>query len=58
MRSRQAGRGTPKGARLIDEFRGRLAETPHSWVEWASSQLLQNTALHLLVEWGKQRFGC
>jgi Adenylate and Guanylate cyclase catalytic domain len=44
-------------SRLIDEFRGRLAETPHSWVEWASSQLLQNTALHPLVEWGKQRFG-
>ena len=44
-------------SRLIDEFRGRLAETPHSWIEWASSQLLQNTALHPLVEWGKQRFG-
>jgi class 3 adenylate cyclase len=44
-------------SRLIDEFRGRLTETPHSWVEWASSQLLQNTALHPLVEWGKQRFG-
>ena len=44
-------------SRLIDEFRGRLAETPHSWAEWASSQLLQNTALHPLVEWGKQRFG-
>ncbi len=44
-------------SRLIDEFRGRLADTPHSWVEWASSQLLQNTALHPLVEWGKQRFG-
>ena len=44
-------------SRLIDEFRGRLAETPHSWVEWASSQLLQNTALHPLAEWGKQRFG-
>jgi class 3 adenylate cyclase/tetratricopeptide (TPR) repeat protein len=44
-------------SRLIDEFRSRLAETPHSWVEWASSQLLQNTALHPLTEWGKQRFG-
>ena len=41
----------------MDEFRGRLGETPHSWIEWASSQLLQNTALHPLVEWGKQRFG-
>ena len=44
-------------SRLIDEFRGRLAEQPHSWVEWASSQLLQNTALHPLTEWGRQRFG-
>jgi class 3 adenylate cyclase/tetratricopeptide (TPR) repeat protein len=44
-------------SRLIDEFRGQLAERPHSWVEWASSQLLQNTALHPLTEWGKQRFG-
>jgi class 3 adenylate cyclase/tetratricopeptide (TPR) repeat protein len=44
-------------SRLVDEFRNRLAETPHSWVEWTSSQLLQNTALHPLVEWGKQRFG-
>jgi class 3 adenylate cyclase len=44
-------------SRLIDEFHNRLAETPHSWVEWASSQLLQNTALHPLAEWGKQRFG-
>jgi class 3 adenylate cyclase/tetratricopeptide (TPR) repeat protein len=44
-------------SRLIDEFRGELAERPHSWVEWASSQLLQNTALHPLTEWGKQRFG-
>src|ERR1700729_770433 len=44
-------------SRLIDELRGQLAERPHSWVEWASSQLLQNTALHPLTEWGKQRFG-
>jgi class 3 adenylate cyclase/tetratricopeptide (TPR) repeat protein len=44
-------------SRLLEEFRNRLAETPHSWIEWTSSQLLQNTALHPLVEWGKQRFG-
>src|SRR5271154_6358139 len=30
-------------SRLIEEFRARLAETPHTWIEWASSQLLQNT---------------
>jgi class 3 adenylate cyclase len=27
-------------SRLIEEFRARLAETPHTWIEWASSQLL------------------
>ena len=44
-------------SRLIDEFRSRIAETPHSWIEWTSSQLLQNTALHPLTQWGRQRFG-
>ena len=43
-------------SRLIEEFRTRLAETPHTWVEWASSQLLQNTPLHPIAEWGRQRF--
>ena len=44
-------------SRLVEEFRGKLAETPHTWVEWASSQLLQNTPLHPLAEWGRLRFG-
>src|SRR6202034_3932715 len=44
-------------SRLIEEFRARLAETPHTWVEWASSQLLQNTPLHPIAEWGRLRFG-
>ena len=44
-------------SRLIEEFRARLAETPHTWVEWASSQLLQNTPLHPIAEWGRVRFG-
>ncbi len=44
-------------SRLSDEFRVRLGETPHTWVEWASSQLLQNTPLHPLTEWGRLRFG-
>ena len=44
-------------SRLIEEFRAKLADTPHSWVEWAASQLLQNTPLHPLAEWGRQRFG-
>ena len=42
-------------SRLIEEFYLRLQETPHAWVEWACSQLLQNTALHPIAEWGRQR---
>jgi hypothetical protein len=44
-------------SRLIEEFRSRLADTPHTWVEWSCSQLLQNTPLHPIAEWGRQRFG-
>ena len=33
------------------------AETPHTWVEWSASQLLQNTPLHPIAEWGRLRFG-
>jgi class 3 adenylate cyclase/tetratricopeptide (TPR) repeat protein len=44
-------------SRLVEEFRAKLAETPHTWVEWAASQLLQNTPLHPLAEWGRLGFG-
>src|ERR1700733_1761098 len=44
-------------SRLIEEFRLRLGETPHTWAEFSSSQLLQNTPLHPIAEWGRQRFG-
>jgi predicted ATPase len=44
-------------SRLIEEFHSRLADTPHTWVEWSCSQLLQNTPLHPLAEWGRLRFG-
>jgi hypothetical protein len=43
--------------RLIKEFHGRLRDKPHTWVEWSCSQLLQNTPLHPIAEWGRQRFG-
>ena len=33
------------------------ATLPHTWVEWSCSQLLQNTPLHPIAEWGRQRFG-
>ena len=42
-----AGRGVPQA----------LGETSHTWVEWSSSQLLQNTPLHPIAEWGRLRFG-
>ena len=44
-------------SRLIEEFHARLREMPHTWVEWSCSQLLQNTPLHPIAEWGRQRFG-
>jgi class 3 adenylate cyclase/tetratricopeptide (TPR) repeat protein len=44
-------------SRLIEEFHERLRDTPHTWVEWNCSQLLQSTALHPISEWGRQRFG-
>ena len=44
-------------SRLIEEFHARLAETRHTWVEWSASQLLQNTPLHPISEWGRLRFG-
>ncbi len=44
-------------SRLIEEFRTRLAGTPHTWVGWSASQLLQNTPLHAIAESGRQRIG-
>ena len=44
-------------SRLIEEFHTRLADAPHTWVESSCSQLLQNTPLHPMAEWGRQRFG-
>ena len=43
-------------SRLIEEFHAKPDETPHTWVEWSASQLLQNTPLHPVAEWGRQRF--
>jgi class 3 adenylate cyclase len=44
-------------SRLVEEFHARLRETPHTWSEWSCSQLLQNTSLHPIADWGRQRFG-
>jgi class 3 adenylate cyclase/tetratricopeptide (TPR) repeat protein len=44
-------------SRLIEEFHARLRDTPHTWVEWICSQLLQNTPLHPIAESVRIRFG-
>ncbi len=44
-------------SRLVQELHARISETPHTWLEWSSSQLLQNTPLHPVSEWGRLRFG-
>jgi class 3 adenylate cyclase/predicted ATPase len=44
-------------SRLIEEFHTKLRDTPHTWTEWSCLQLLQNTPLHPLAEWGRVRFG-
>jgi class 3 adenylate cyclase len=44
-------------SRLVEEFHGRLRDTPHTWAEFSCSQLLQNTPLHPIADWGRQRFG-
>jgi predicted ATPase len=43
-------------SRLVEELRLKLGATPHTWAEFSSSQLLQNTPLHPIAEWGRQRF--
>src|SRR6516164_3910723 len=37
-------------SRLMEEFRVRLRDVPHTWTEWNCSQLLQNTPLHEIAE--------
>jgi predicted ATPase len=44
-------------SRLVEEFHARLGDIPHTWAEWGCSQLLQNTPLHPIADWGRQRFG-
>jgi predicted ATPase len=44
-------------SRLVEEFRLKLGAAPHTFLEFSSSQLLQNTPLHPVAEWGRQRFG-
>jgi hypothetical protein len=41
----------------VKEFRARLGAAPHTFLEFSLSQLLQNSPLHPVAEWGRQRFG-
>ena len=38
---------------MIEEFHTKLRDTPHTWTEWSCSQLLQNTPVHPLADWGR-----
>ncbi len=42
-------------SRLTEEFQSRLADTPHTWTEFACSQLLQNTPFHPFIEFARRR---
>jgi class 3 adenylate cyclase len=42
-------------SRLTEEFQDRLADVPHTWVELACSQLLQNTPFHPFIEFARRR---
>jgi class 3 adenylate cyclase len=53
----EPGLGKSRLIAVIAEFHSQLIETPHTWLEWSASQLLQNTPLHPIAEWGRQRFG-
>ena len=58
-RPTRAGRRRTR-PRQVAAYRGvpfAVGETPHTWIEWSASQLLQNTPLHPIAEWGRQRFG-
>jgi predicted ATPase len=45
------------GSTSISAQLDAVREVPHTWTEWSCSQLLQNTPLHPIAEWGRQRFG-
>ena len=42
-------------SRLTDEFQSRITDVPHTWTEFACSQLLQNTPFHPVVEFVQRR---
>ncbi len=44
-------------SRLAEEFRIRVADTPHIWIETGCGQLLQNTSFHPFIAYFADRFG-
>src|SRR6516162_1994633 len=49
--------GQTRTPEFLAKNSSKLRDTPHTWAEWSCSQLLQNTPLHPLAEWGRVRFG-
>jgi class 3 adenylate cyclase/tetratricopeptide (TPR) repeat protein len=44
-------------SRLVDEFRARIADQPHRWIECAGDQLLQSTPFHVVAQLLEQMVG-
>ncbi|MBF0553439.1 MAG: AAA family ATPase [Nitrospirae bacterium] len=44
-------------SRMVEEFQGGLANTPHTWIEFPCSQILANAPFHPLAEWAREHFG-
>jgi class 3 adenylate cyclase/tetratricopeptide (TPR) repeat protein len=51
------GEGGLGKSRLAEEFRTRLADMPHTWIETGCGQLLQNTPFHPFAAFFAERFG-
>ena len=47
--------GQTRTPEFLAKNSSKLRDTPHTWAEWSCSQLLQNTPLHPLAEWGRVR---
>jgi len=43
-------------SRLVEEMRARLARVPHTWIDCACDQFLQNTPFHPVIEMLRQAF--
>jgi predicted ATPase len=53
---RIAGEAEIGKSRLVAEFRDRIRDTPHVWMESAGEQFFQNTPFHAITEMLSQWF--